>query len=115
LAKDEVKAKPSEPQAGCDSESRAAGRGSLTLPMGWKALCPSSLLKPAPWFLFVPFLIAFQHIRCPQTVHYTITFEVTLIYIPVQDCALQTWLQKWLATLPFSIHKLCPNILQSSR
>lgn len=110
LAEDEVKPKPSEPWAGSNSESHAVGRGSWGLPAGWKVLsrdlCPSSLLKPARWFLFALFLIALWCIRCPRTDHYAITFEVTFIYIPVQDSVLQTSLQKWLATLSFSIHKL---------
>lgn len=117
LAEDEVKPKPSELQTSSGSESHAVGGGSLGCPVGWKALshdlCPSSLLKPALWFLLALFLIVLWHIRHPRTDHYAVTFEVTFMYMPVQDSVLQTCLQKGLVSLPFSIHKPRPEILQS--
>lgn len=82
----------------------AAGRGSLGLSAGWKALpcalCPSSLLKPALCFLLALFWLCFGPIRLLRTDHYAITFEMTFEYNPVQDLVLQTCLQKWLAVFP---------------
>lgn len=75
------------------------------------ALFPSQISSLIPACTFLTLL---WPLRFPRIDHYAITFEVTFEYNPVQDLVLQTCLQKWLVAFPYSIHKLCPKILQSS-